>query len=270
MTKKEFNDGVKEYSSIAIARSNKLLGSFNLSLSIDWEYEFDGELGNAIGVYEGGSVFEGEIVIGFNMKQLYKEMVRSIKRYPWSDPYNMLDEMIQTNVYHELGHGLTELIGDNLQETDNLDALYDDNQELFDYVFDNEEDAVEHFAWCMYDNQLQESELYKVLSLYLGLYNDGIKENTNIMISDKRIHEIIMEEINALDFFDGLNKSNGGLTPWDAEGKMDRMQPSNAARSNGSMPPRDFGVIRGYNDWRETFKQVMDYPQYCKKFGVRR
>ena len=142
MTKKEFNDGVKESCGVAVERCNKLLGSFNLSLNINWEYEFDGELGNAIGVYEGGSVFDGEIVIGFNMKQLYKEMVRSIKRYPWSDPYTMLDEMIQTNVYHELGHGLVELIGDYLENTDELDALYDDNQELFDYVFDNEENAV--------------------------------------------------------------------------------------------------------------------------------
>ena len=89
-------------------------------------------------------------------------------------------------------------------------------------------------------------------------------------ISDKRIHEIIMEEINALDFFNDINKQSGGLTPWDAEGKMDRMQPSNAARSQGSAPTNDYGVIRGYNDWRENFKQVMNYPQYCKKFGVRR
>jgi hypothetical protein len=93
----------------------------------------------------------------------------------------------------------------------------------------------------------------------------------------KRISEIIREaiasrldEIDAVDFFNGLNKQSGSLTPWDAEGKMDRMRPSNASRSSGSMPPRDFGVIRGYNDWRENFKNVMDYPQYCQRFGVRR
>ena len=96
-------------------------------------------------------------------------------------------------------------------------------------------------------------------------------------MTNSRISEIIREaiasrlnEVDVVDFFNGLNKQSGGLTPWDAEGKMDRMRPSNASRSNGSVPTNDYGVIRGYNDWRENFKHVMDYPQYCQRFGVRR
>ena len=51
---------------------------------------------------------------------------------------------------------------------------------------------------------------------------------------------------------------------------MERMQPSNASRSNGSAPTREYGVIRGYNDWSANFKGEMTYPQYCAKFGLRR
>ena len=269
MTRKEFNEGVKDISSVAVRKCDELLGSLNLSLSINWEYEFEGDLGNAIGVYEGGSVFDGEIKIGFNMRELYLCMCKNIKSYPWSSPFKMLDEMICTNVYHEMGHGLIELIGDYLENTDELDMLYDNNQELFDWVFDNEEDAVEQFAWCLYDNDLEGSKLWDIIELYLSLYNEGINEGI-MELSNERISKIIREEVDALEFFQGLNDVNGGLTPWDASTKMDRMQPTNAMRSSGSVPTRDYGAIRGYNDWRDNFKNVMDYPSYCKKFGVRR
>jgi hypothetical protein len=226
MTKKEFNECVKESSDVAVECSNKLLGSLDLSLWIDWDYEFDGELGNAIGVYEGGSVFGGEIVIGMNMVNLRKCIMKLIRSYSFSDPYTILDEAIQTNVYHELGHGLVELFNDYLNESDDLDDLYDDNRELFDYIFDNEEDAVEHFAWCMYDNNLGESELYQVMELYLSLCDEGIMENRK-----NRIKEIIREAV--------WNQVNGELTPWDAEGREERFGPSNASRSQGSVPTRE-------------------------------
>ena len=67
-----------------------------------------------------------------------------------------------------MGHGIVNMIGDYLRETDDLDELYDNNQELFDNMFDNEEDSVEEFAWSMYDNQLGNSGLYKVIQLYLN------------------------------------------------------------------------------------------------------
>jgi hypothetical protein len=192
MTKKEFNNGVKESSSIAIDRSNELLKVLNLSLSINWEYEFDGDLSDAIGVYEGGSVFSGEIVIGFNMRTLYSYMCRSIKSYPWSDPYKMLDEAICTNVYHEMGHGIVELLNDYLQETDELDELYDTNKELFDWILDNEEDAVEEFAWKFYDNELENSKLYQLIQLYFGLYNQNdVVENIT-----QRVMNLLREHFN--------------------------------------------------------------------------
>lgn len=89
-------------------------------------------------------------------------------------------------------------------------------------------------------------------------------------MNDRRIREIIREEVDALDFFNDINKRSGDLTPWNPETKMERMQPGNAARSRGSAPTKDFGVIRGYNDWDKNFRDVMTYPQYCEKFGLRR
>lgn len=175
MTRKEFNKSVSEISSIALSRSNELLKRVgnDLSVVIDWQYNFEGDLEDAIGVYEAGGVFSGEMMIGFNMKNLYRQMVYNIKSYPWSDPYKMLNELIMTNVYHEVGHGIIELINDYLQNTDDLDVIYDNNQELFDGVLDDEEDAVEEFAWCVYDGELEGSRLWKIVELYVGLYEGG-------------------------------------------------------------------------------------------------
>lgn len=193
MTKKEFIQEVKEITSIAVNKSNGFLSSLGLSLSIDWDYDgWDDDLQTAIGVYEGGSVFSGEIVIGFNMNNLYKYCSRSIKNYPWSDPYTIVDEAIYTNVYHEMGHGIVEKLNDYLQETDELDALYDANKELFDWVLDNEEDAVEEFAWKFYDNELEDSRLYELIQLYLGLYN----QNKMVENITQKVMNLLREEFN--------------------------------------------------------------------------
>lgn len=86
----------------------------------------------------------------------------------------------------------------------------------------------------------------------------------------KRISEIIREEISALDFFTRLNQQSGEMSPWDASTKMERMKPINAHRSKGNIPTRDYGVLRGYNDWSKNYRGVMTYPQYCDKFQIRR
>ena len=170
MTKKEFQQELKNSANIAVQRANKFLERLDLTLHINWEYEDWGynNLTGAIGVYEAGSVFSGDITIGFNINNLYKTISQEIKNHPWSDPYTILDEAIQTNVFHEMGHGIVEMFDDYLRESDDLDELYDNNQQLFDYVLDNEEDSVEEFAWAMYDNQLGNSGLYKVIQLYLN------------------------------------------------------------------------------------------------------
>lgn len=193
MTKKEFIQEVKEIASIAVNKSNGFLSSLDLSLSIDWEYDgWDDDLQTAIGVYEGGSVFGGEIVIGFNMNNLYKYCSKSIRKYPWSDPYTIVDEAIQTNVYHEMGHGIVENLNYYLQYTDELDALYDANKELFDWVLDNEEDAVEEFAWKFYDNELEDSRLYQLIQLYLGLYN----QNKMVENITQKVMNLLREQFN--------------------------------------------------------------------------
>lgn len=83
-------------------------------------------------------------------------------------------------------------------------------------------------------------------------------------MNNKRIHEIIMEEVNALDFFNGINQQSGELTPWNPETKMERMQPSNAARSRGSVPSGEFR-IHSYADWIKNYKpQGISYSEYMK------
>ena len=83
-------------------------------------------------------------------------------------------------------------------------------------------------------------------------------------ISDKRIRQIIREEINALDFFKNLNSQSKPLTGWDSSTKMDRMNPGNAARSKGTIPTKDFR-IHTVEDWRENYKpKGISYQQYLK------
>ena len=204
MVFKLFVSEVRSLSEVAVRRSNEFLSPLNLSLSIDWEYDSWEDIydGNAIGVYEADSVFGGEIVIGFNLRNLYKAFNRMVKDYPFSDSYTMLDEMIETNVYHEMGHGIVQLFNDYLQESDDLDELYDNNREVFDCVLDNEEDAVEKFAWSFYDNQLDESELYQIIRLYLDSYNiktEGIDMNkkgkTIIRLTEGDLHRIVKESV---------------------------------------------------------------------------
>ena len=83
-------------------------------------------------------------------------------------------------------------------------------------------------------------------------------------MTNKRISEIIREEIDALDFFQGLNDRSNDLTPWDSEGKMDRMQPSQAARSKGSMPPSEVNY-HSYADWLQNWKpRGISYSKYMQ------
>ena len=193
MNKQEFNKYIHNISKTAVEKANKYLARFhNLSIKIDWSYQSWDEYGleHAIGAYESGSVFEGEIAIAFNIRNLFQSFQKMVKRYSFTDEYTMLDEMIQTNVYHEMGHGLIELITDYLQETDELDELYDNNKDLFDSVLDNEEEAVEEFAWKLYDNDVESSDLGEMLSLYLNMGNDAISES--------RIRRIVRQAINEI------------------------------------------------------------------------
>lgn len=179
MTKKDFKKEVNNIVNVAITNANKFLKVLEVTISIDWDYDSFGTIhdGHAIGVYEHDSIFEGEIRIGFNISNLYKTFKDITNSYPFTSEITILNEMIFTNVYHEMGHGIINLIDDYLQNTDELDELYDNNQQLFDWCLDNEEDCVEQFAWDFYDNQLENNNLYKLLKLYLSLYNNNINES---------------------------------------------------------------------------------------------
>jgi hypothetical protein len=81
-------------------------------------------------------------------------------------------------------------------------------------------------------------------------------------MNSKRIREIIREEVDALDFFNGINQENGGLTAWNPETKMERMQPSNASRANYMPPKKDFR-LHSYDDWVKNYKpKGISYKDY--------
>ena len=89
---------------------------------------------------------------------------------------------------------------------------------------------------------------------------------------DSKIERIIREEIEALceddndmvDFFNSLNKRGGGLTPWGKEGREERFMPSNASRSKGTIPTKDF-KIHTYQDWVGNHKpNGVSYAEYMK------
>lgn len=168
MTKAQFKKILINYTSMAQENANKFLSQFNLGLTIDWDYDFLGEeMDNCIGVYVNGSVFEGDIVIGMNINNLYKVCLEDIRKWASTDPYTIIREAIFTNVYHEMGHGLMEKIDDYLQYSEYLDEIYANNKELFDRVFNDEENSVEEFAWDLYDNQIKDNDLYQVIQLSL-------------------------------------------------------------------------------------------------------
>ena len=147
--------------------------------------------------------------------------------------------MIQTNVFHEMGHGITELFEDYLQETDDLDELYDNNQQLFDSVLENEEDSVEEFAWAMYDNQLNNSDLYKIVQLYLNNWGDTQTQNISERITR---HVISLIEDTKIGGFNYQNRGDSfytqendivkELSNYDLKGKIIYCNCDNPAMSN--------------------------------------
>lgn len=67
------------------------------------------------------------------------------------------------------------------------------------------------------------------------------------------------------------------FTPYTPEqAKINKMgigrmgNPSYDAAKKADTSPRDYGIIRGYNDWKANFSDAMDYPSYCRKFNLRR
>ena len=81
-------------------------------------------------------------------------------------------------------------------------------------------------------------------------------------MNKERIREIIREEVDALEFFNGINQQNGGLTPWNPDTKMERMQPSNASRAN-YIPPKDDFKLHTYADWVKNYKpKGISYKDY--------
>lgn len=167
----DFNTQSMKYAEQALNIANSYLEQTNLSIDIDYDYdewEFnDLDSEHTIGCYESDSVFEGTIEIAFNMDNLYSAYNEQVEMYPNSNPNTILKEIIYTNVFHEMGHGLIEQINDYLQETEELDEIYDNNKEMFDEALDNEEKTVEEFAWDLYDNLLDGNPLNEMVKLCL-------------------------------------------------------------------------------------------------------
>lgn len=194
MTKREFKQIAKECIDGAVKSSNDYLSCLGLSLSVNFEYDFDDFDENAIGVYEAGSVFEGTISVSYNVKALFSAFKEDIERFPQSSEHTILEEYAMTTIYHEMGHGICELFNDYLQNTDDLDTLYDENQELFDRVLDNEEDAVEQFAWDFYDGVLDGNDIAEMVQLYLN----ASKGTNSMTINEHDIKKMVTECLSLL------------------------------------------------------------------------
>ena len=195
MNKEEFRKYVERICGGVLKYCNEYLSDIGLSIGINWGYDFSGSYSDCIGVYELGSVFEGEIVIGCNLEGLYKYIRQELKVYPTGNAFTLIKEAISTNIYHEMGHGLLELINDYLEYSDELDELYDANQELFNGVLDNEEESVEEFAWCLYDGN-DDCGLCRIMSLYRDFLDSSKKKNSNTMkIKESDLRAMICESI---------------------------------------------------------------------------
>ena len=194
MNKREFKILAKDCIDGAVAASNEYLSRFDLTLSVNLEYDFNDFDENAIGVYEDGSVFEGTISVSYSVRSLFGAFKEQVAAFPWSSEHTILDEMAKTTIYHEMGHGLCDLINDYLQNTDELDAIYDDNKELFDSVLDDEEDAVEKFAWDFYDGDLDGNEIEKMMRLYMSLF----EKPNEVAINEGDIRKMVSECISLI------------------------------------------------------------------------
>lgn len=159
-----FNDILLNSENAACSIVNQYLTRYDLDAVIDNElFQFDGQ--QHVGEYWGGSVFTGTMKIGINVNVVKSELKRVIRQHPYSCPADVLDEFIKTTIFHEVGHGLVELVNDYLQETNDLDGLYDNNQDFFDEILDNEEDYVEKFALDMFENQVENNDLNKLITM---------------------------------------------------------------------------------------------------------
>jgi hypothetical protein len=115
------------------------------------------------------------------------------------------------------------------------------------------------------------------------------------MITEDRIRQIILQEIENLIDFDNDSRSqlerqlsnvdNGSMTSWaDTYKKMSELtgKPeehfrsqnagaiTNAMKSNGTIPTNHSTVgERGYNDWKANFIGRMSWQEYCNRFFLR-
>jgi len=97
-----------------------------------------------------------------------------------------------------------------------------------------------------------------------NIYN----ENTIIMNIDKIIAESIKKVIRETEVKqftpytekEAINNKRG-------IGRMGNPSYDNAKKADTK--PKDY-VLRGYKDYKDNYADVMDYPSYCKKFGLRR
>ena len=94
-------------------------------------------------------------------------------------------------------------------------------------------------------------------------------------LSDGYIGQIIREsidkvlaeqdgDVDAVDFFNGINRQHGNLTAWNPETKMERMNPGHAARVNGGArfskgkEPRYHSI----KDWQDNYPHLK-WKEYC-------
>lgn len=97
----------------------------------------------------------------------------------------------------------------------------------------------------------------RILRIFIG------KIDLAHMVSDSRILDILMEELDSVEGLKAINSSHG-LTPWDPATKMERMRPGNAAKARFN-PSNGTFKLHSYRDWKERFSgSGMSYSDYLK------
>lgn len=143
--------------------SLKTIPYYNIFIDEDYDIDdFDYD-GNALGMFEDGMSYENnEIWIALNFTLIEKNLQEYIEEYGYS-----LEEILETTIYHEVGHGILRVYQDYIQKVEEYHDIYEENVSWMKDIFrdENEEDIVEEFAWSWYEGS-NNSRLHMVIKTF--------------------------------------------------------------------------------------------------------
>ena len=187
--------------------------------------------------------------------------------------HSSFEDLIEQGFLPEAVVNFVALLGWSPDDNNEIMSL----QELiekFDYKRINKSPAVFDYTKLKWMNgeylkAMDEDKFFEMAKPYLeeAITNPSLKSDDKL----KKIANMVKTRIeifpdikDMVDFFNSLNKRGGGLTPWGKEGREERFMPSNASRSKGTIPTKDF-KIHTYQDWVGNHKpNGVSYAEYMK------